>query len=194
MTWSPETPPANVTRSMRSGSTCRSVAPAQPVADGRAQSPDPPLGWKPDGSVRRLTRHPQPPSYLTESPYLQANPVSDPRPPNLAATFHAGDHRFESGWGYSRSARESGTSVQGAVWRPDCSPRAWTRQSSPEADTSAGSVVHNGPDFRGLGAERQPGSVTRGSGPCSGGSSSLTHHGLKVERVLSWSIRGVWRD
>ena len=39
---------------------------------------------------------------------LQQMSASDPQPPAVVHTFHAGDRRFESGWGYSRNAFDRG--------------------------------------------------------------------------------------
>jgi hypothetical protein len=50
---------------------------------------------------------------MTESPHLQAIPVKYPEPSPLAPTFHAGDHRFESGWGYL-----SNPACRGQDWKP----------------------------------------------------------------------------
>jgi hypothetical protein len=42
---------------------------------------------------------------------------SGPGPPRLARSFHAGDHRFESGWGYSRTPWKWGASqLLGLSW------------------------------------------------------------------------------
>jgi hypothetical protein len=60
------------------------------------------LGWKSDGSARRLPRHPQPSSHSSKGPQSQAIPVTGPQPPTRPPTSHAGDHRFESGWAHDR--------------------------------------------------------------------------------------------
>jgi hypothetical protein len=43
---------------------------------------------------------PQRPRSEPRTPIVPGISGSDPGPPALAPTFHAGDHRFESGWGY----------------------------------------------------------------------------------------------
>jgi hypothetical protein len=58
----------------------------------------------PDGSGMEASDPAKPASgtclRFPESPDTRHIPASDPHPPAPAHTFHAGDRRFESGWGY----------------------------------------------------------------------------------------------